>query len=109
MSAKKSTGNRAVGAYLRRLRELHGYNRTKVAAALNTNENHIKRMEDAEVNTSGTNLLKFVRFVEGSAEHLADLVMNADATEEDGRKLAEEWFHHEGVCHSRNGGDTKEG
>lgn len=84
-------GNKAVGAYLRRLRELHGYNRTKVAAAIDTNENMVRLIEEAEINTSGIRLLKFLRFVEGSAEQVADLAMRDDTTADEGRRLAEEW------------------
>jgi transcriptional regulator with XRE-family HTH domain len=109
MSDKKSVGNKAVGAYLRRLRELHGLSRTKVAAAMDTNENQIKRIEDAVGSTSGLTLLKLIRFLSGSAEQVADLVVKENVSTEDGRQLAEEWFHHGVACHtSRNGGDTKE-
>jgi transcriptional regulator with XRE-family HTH domain len=90
MNTKKS-GNKAVGAYLRKLREIRGYTRTKVAAALDTNENQIKRIEDAVGSTSGLTLLKLIRLLDGSAEQVADLVMKEDATEDEGRRLAEEW------------------
>jgi transcriptional regulator with XRE-family HTH domain len=95
MAAKK--GNVALGAYLRRLRELRGMSRARVVQTIGTNasENQIMRIEAGEIDTRATMLMFFLKAVQGNVHHAAELVLNSNATEEDGRRLAEEWVQRE--------------
>jgi len=53
------------------------------------------RIEKGEIDTRGSLLLSVVRAVKGNAEHIAQLLLDASATEEDGRNLAISWINRE--------------
>jgi transcriptional regulator with XRE-family HTH domain len=88
---RKLTGNVAVGAYLRRVRELRGYGRAPVAQFVSTTELMIKRIETGEIDTSGSKLMKFTYFVEADPIQVMKLFLDDKASAEDGRELAERW------------------
>ncbi len=82
----------AAGAYLRTLREHHRLTRAEVAELTGTSETQIVRIEGGDVDSRGTLWAKFVAYVHGNFEQLANLLLDASATEEDGRRFAEEWL-----------------
>ncbi|MBM7843806.1 MULTISPECIES: helix-turn-helix domain-containing protein [Herpetosiphon] len=85
----------ATGAYLWTLREAIGLSRDDVAHEAGTNNVQIMRIEKGEIDTRGSLLLSVVRAVKGNAEHIAQLLLDASATEEDGRNLAISWINRE--------------
>jgi transcriptional regulator with XRE-family HTH domain len=80
----------AAGTYIRMLREAKQLSRADLAKQSETNEMQIFRVEKGEIDTRGSLLMKILRVVEGSAEHIADLMLNEDATAEDGKRVAQE-------------------
>jgi transcriptional regulator with XRE-family HTH domain len=78
----------AAGTYIKTLREAKQLSRADLAKQSETNEMQILRVEKGEIDTRGSLLMKIVRVVEGSAEHIADLMLNDNATAEDAKKLA---------------------
>jgi transcriptional regulator with XRE-family HTH domain len=82
----------AVASYLRALREGRAMSRARLAALLDTSEVTIWRIEHAHQEPSGSLLVGFVRAVRGSTEQVADLMLDKEATEEDGRQLAHSYL-----------------
>jgi transcriptional regulator with XRE-family HTH domain len=82
----------AGGMYLRTLRERRGLSREDIAHELGTDKTQVQRIENGTNDTRGSLLLGFVRAVQGDFGQLADLILNDDATIEDGRQLAEQWL-----------------
>ena len=91
-------GNVALGAYLRRLRELRGLSRARVVQTIGitASENQIMRIENGEIDTRSTMLLHLLQVLQGSIEHASVLVLNPHTADE-GRRLAEEWVQKEPV------------
>lgn len=87
-----SMGLIAAGAYIRTLRDALGLRLEDVAAAANTSESQVSRIENGEQETRGSLLLAIVRAVRGRAEHIQDLILDNTLTAEDGKKKAQEWF-----------------
>lgn len=84
----------AAGSYLRALREARHLSRAQVAAEAGTNEAQIVRIEKGEIDTRSSLLLRFAHYVRASADQLMQLVVNEDATAEDGQDLADVWLSH---------------
>lgn len=82
----------AAGAYLWELRKAQKLSREDVAKAFETSDSQIERIERGQGETRASMLLAFARLVQGNVEHLATLLLDDQATEEDGRKLALEWL-----------------
>lgn len=80
----------AVGAYLRTLREAHKLSRAAVAAQIGTHESQLVRIEAGEQDTRGSLLLAFIGVVRGRAGDVQRLILNHEATADDGRRLADE-------------------
>jgi transcriptional regulator with XRE-family HTH domain len=80
---------RAVGTYLRTLREAQELSRAEIARALETNEVQVARIEKGEIDTRGSLLLQFLKVVRGDAEQLTSLMTDPLATESTGRTMAE--------------------
>lgn len=87
-------GKVAVGAYLRTLREAKTLARTTFAYQLSTSESLIESIEKGQTDTRGSFLLLLLHTLGGSPEHVSRLMLDADATAEDGRRLALEWLDH---------------
>ncbi|MDP9317022.1 MAG: helix-turn-helix domain-containing protein [Chloroflexota bacterium] len=83
---------KAVGTYIRTLREAHRLSRVDVAVATGTSESQIVRIEAGEQEPRGPLFLKIVNAVRGSADHVMQLVLNESATAEQGQKLAQSWL-----------------
>ena len=82
----------AAGMYLRTLREGRGMSRKEIAAALKTSPSQIERIENGEQETRGSLLFGFVDAVRGSAEHVQRLLLSAEASENEGERLARSWL-----------------
>ena len=87
----------AAGAYLWALRFARHLSRRDVAVYFNTSDSQIERIERGENDTRGSMLFGFLQLVKGSPTHLMQLLLDTDATQEDGRRLAEEWLSAEEV------------
>lgn len=81
----------AVGAYLRKLREVRGLSVTKVAGQLDTSEAQIRKIERGGVDTRGSMLLTFCDLVDGSLDDIAQLMLSETATPEYAERVAERW------------------
>lgn len=79
----------AVGAYLRTLREARKLSRAAVAAQIGTHESQLVRIEAGDQDTRGSLLLAFINVVRGRAEDVQRLILNQNATVEDGRRMAD--------------------
>jgi hypothetical protein len=88
--AKKTReiGGRAVGAYLRTLREHEGLSPTEVAAQIKTDATQIWRVENWKTDARCSILFGFIRAVNGSATDIELLINNPKATAEEGISLA---------------------
>jgi transcriptional regulator with XRE-family HTH domain len=82
----------AVGAYLQTLRDLHRIPRAEVAQGANTSESQILRIERGDQETRSSVLFSFNRIVEGDFDQLSQLLLQEDATLEDGVAAAKRWF-----------------
>ena len=80
----------AVGTYLRTLREAHRLSRAAVASQIGTHESQLVRIEAGEQDSRGSLLLAFVAIVQGRANDIQRLILDQQATAEDGRRLAGE-------------------
>lgn len=85
-------GTEAVGTYLRALRETQRVTRNVLAQNLNTSVSLIESIERGQTDTRGSLLLQIVHTLQGSPEQLLALMINPDATLEEGRKFAEAWI-----------------
>jgi len=84
----REIGGRAVGAYLRALREHAGLTPTEVAAQIKTDATQIWRVENWKTDVRSSILFGFIRAVNGSATDIELLINNPTATEEEGASLA---------------------
>ena len=82
----------ATGAYIWQLRETAGLTRDEVAYISGTNNVQVMRIEKGQIDTRGSLLLAIVKNLNGSAEHIAQLLLDKNATAEQGRTLAQEWL-----------------
>ncbi len=87
-------GNVAVGAYLRRLRELRRMTQIELAVELDVHESQIQRLESGRTSVGAALLLGVVRALGGELEVVADLLLDRHTTSGDGagrvgRRLAD--------------------
>ena len=82
----------AAGAYLRTLREAHELSRAKVATLASTHESQIERIERGGGETRASLLLSFAQVVQADLNDLALLILDTNATAEDGLQAAEQHF-----------------
>ena len=59
---------------------------------LGVDHTQIERIEKSQTDTRGSLLLRIVHTLQGSPDQLTELMVNPDATPEDGRRLASEWL-----------------
>lgn len=94
-------GRMAAGAYIKELREAKKWSRARVVQELrtyalagdtDTSESQLLRIERGEQETRGTLLVALVRALKGSLDHLADLLLDSDATVADGERVAQLWL-----------------
>jgi transcriptional regulator with XRE-family HTH domain len=85
-------GMKAVGSYLRALREAGRIGRGALARELGTDDSQIERIEKGQIDTRGSLLFAFIHAVRGNAEHIMQLLLADAASEEEGRALAEVWL-----------------
>lgn len=78
--------------YLRRLRQLHNLSQDDVAQAAGVKSKQVYRWEKCECDPSGPALFLFTDAVHGSLQQVRKLLASHSMTEEDGQRLAEEWF-----------------
>ncbi len=87
--SKSHSGGKAVGAYLRKLRESRGLSVAEIAEKLGSEPSQIWRIEKWRSDTRSSLVFKFIALVRGSAEDVFLLMNNPNATEEDGERLAD--------------------
>ena len=88
----------ATGSYIRTLREAHKLTRAEVAKQTGTSEIQLVRIEKGEQETRGSLLMALIRSVKGNLEHVARLILDDQATVEDGQRLALQWFTGEEIA-----------
>lgn len=81
----------AIATYLYELRKGQKLSRAKLAAALNTTENTIWRIERKQQEPTGVLLLSLLQSLQGSWGHIQQLLAPG-VTEDEGRRLAREWL-----------------
>ncbi len=82
----------ATGEYIRVLREAHRVSRNALGQKIGTDHSLIERIEKGQTDTRGSLLLRIVHTLQGSPDQLTELMVNPNATPEDGRRLASEWL-----------------
>jgi transcriptional regulator with XRE-family HTH domain len=82
----------AAATYLKTLREAYGISQDEVARSLGTSTRVVGGWERAETDPASSSLAAFTRFVHASAEHVVTLLINPDATQDDGVRLAHQWL-----------------
>ncbi len=85
-------GSKAIGAYLRTLREARRLSRAAITQLIDVTESQIERIEKGAIDTRGTMLLQLADFFNGNLEHIKRLALTKNATEDDGKHLAQEWL-----------------
>jgi transcriptional regulator with XRE-family HTH domain len=86
----------AVGAYFRTLRKSHNLSIQQVAERIETSVSQVSRIETGEQEIRGSLLFAFARVVKANLDDIASLLLDRDATMEDGERLAREWLGVEG-------------
>src|SRR5579859_577154 len=84
-------GTHAVGAYLRVLREARDIGRVALAQELGSGASQIEQLEKGVHTPRGPFLFAVVHAVHGNLEHVAQLMLDPDATVETGQQLALAW------------------
>ncbi len=84
----------AAAAYLKIIREARGISQDEVARHLGTSTRVVGGWERSEADPASTSLAAFTRFIHASAEHVVTLLIDPDATQDDARRLANEWLEH---------------
>lgn len=79
----------AAGAYLESLRLASKKSRADVAKAIGTSESQVQRIEAGEIDTRGSLLFGFARFVKANISHLAKLLLDDAASEAEAARMAE--------------------
>ena len=82
----------AATAYLKALREARGLSQDDVARAIGASMRQVGAWERAESDPASSSLAAYIRCVHASAEHVVSLLIDPDATREDGARLAREWL-----------------
>ncbi len=82
----------AVGAYVRYLRESYDLTSLTVSTLAHVNPNYIWRIETGEIKPGAEKLAAVIRAVKGNFEEVSQLLLDENATEEDGRIVAERRF-----------------
>lgn len=84
-------GIHAVGAYLAALRESRGLSQQRVADAIGSSKRQLIRWEKGEDTPSALHLAQYVAAIRGSAVQVYLLLINPDATVDDGYTDAAVW------------------
>lgn len=93
----------AVGAYFKRLRERHNLTQPQVRAQIaavsgwDIDESTLIRYEKGTSFPGGEMLAALLTVLGGSPAHITQLQHNAQATEKDAQKLADEWLNSTGL------------
>lgn len=100
----------AAGAYLRTLREGRGLTRDEVAYEIGTSGVQVMRIEKGEVDTRGSLLMALAKRVHANVDHISRLLLDEQATAEDGQQLAAQWLtnHEIAVIDSLDQGELGE-
>lgn len=87
-------GVEAVGAYFFTLREMSRprVTRETLADMVGTSDVTIGRIERGEQEPKAALLARLVQALQGNIQHVYDLLLKPDATEEDGKRIAEAWL-----------------
>jgi transcriptional regulator with XRE-family HTH domain len=86
----------AIGAYFRTLRKLRDMSIQQIAELTGTSVSQVSRIETGEQETRGSLLFAFARAVKANLDDMARLLLDTQATTEDGEALAREWLGREG-------------
>lgn len=81
-------GGKAVGAYLRFLREAAGLSVAEISQKVRIDVSQIWRIERGKSDPRASKLFLFIAAVNGSPDDIAQLINNPNATVEDGETLA---------------------
>lgn len=82
----------AAATYLRTLREKRSLSQEDVASQVGVSSKMIIEWEKGRSEPSSTRLAAFVAAVRGSAEMVHQLLLNQNATEDEGRNFAQQWI-----------------
>ena len=82
----------AAATYLKTIREARGISQYEVATGLGTSTRVVGGWERAETDPASSSLAAFTRFIHASAEHVVSLLIDPNATQADGVRLAQEWL-----------------
>lgn len=66
--------------------------RNALGQKIGTDHSLIERIEKGQTDTRGSLLLRIVHMLQGSPDQLTELMVNPNATPDDGRRLANEWL-----------------
>lgn len=88
MRRNLQTGGKAVGSYLRVLRENLTLSPTEVAASIKTDATTIWRIENWKADVRSSLLFAYIKAVKGSPDDVFRLINNPQASETDGEMLA---------------------
>jgi hypothetical protein len=91
---RRKSGGKAVGAYLRTLREDAELTTTEVAARIQTHPTQIWRIETWQSDISSSLLLAYVRAIGGNVLDIEHLMNNPDANVHDGENLARKYLRY---------------
>lgn len=87
----------AAASYLRTIREARRLSRARVAAIMDVSEMSIWRIEEDRQEPRAERLASFVLAIQGDIRDVYDLLVDRQATPDDGRQRAEELLRREGV------------
>jgi transcriptional regulator with XRE-family HTH domain len=82
----------AAGAYLRVLRDEERLSQTAVAQQIGVDIKTIQRVEGGEGRVLAPTIAAFTAIVQGSADHIQQLILSPDKTSADGEALAHAWL-----------------
>lgn len=80
----------AIGTYIRTLREAKRMSRGDLGSRVNTSVSQLVRLENGEQDTRSVLLAAIVKEVEGDFRDVSELLLNEQATAEDGKSMARE-------------------
>lgn len=83
---------KAVGLYLRTLRDDLGMSRGAVAKQLRTDDSQIERIENGQIDTRSSLLFRFVELVQGRLEDIRGLILGEPDSPDLGRNAARDWI-----------------
>jgi transcriptional regulator with XRE-family HTH domain len=80
----------AIGTYIRTLREAKRMSRGELGSRVNTSVSQLVRLENGEQDTRSVLLAVIVKELEGDFRDVSELLLNEQATAEDGKRMARE-------------------